>query len=133
MHSLVYPLSSDGGGQPIVTAFSIQLEEARAEWRWRNPKMAEANPLGLERCSVKQNDDDTILTTFERSLMRAFRLKDVRELDEMFAAPTSEWAESHSRPPDEEYELVERMYAEQDRQLEAQERFNALVESDYLN
>ena len=95
--------------------------------------MAEANPLGLERCSVKQNDDDTILTTFERSLMRAFRLKDVRELDEMFAAPTSEWAESHSRPPDEEYELVERMYAEQDRQLEAQERFNALVESDYLN
>jgi len=82
---------------------------------------------------VKKNDDDTNLTTFERSLMRAMGLKDVRQLDELLAAPTSEWAESHSRPPDEEYELAERMYAEADRQLEAQERFNALVESDYLN
>jgi len=78
-------------------------------------------------------NDDTNLTTFERSLMRAMNLRDVRELDELLAAPTSEWAESHSGSPDEEYELAERMYAEADRHWEAQQRFNVLVESDYLN
>ena len=95
--------------------------------------MAESNPLGLERCSVKQNDDDTKLTTFEQRLMRALRLTDVRELYEMWAAPTSEWAESHSGTLDEEYELLERLYAEEDRYREALERFNSLTESDYLN
>jgi hypothetical protein len=35
MRSLVYPLTYDGDGKPSVSAFSIQLEEARAEWRRR--------------------------------------------------------------------------------------------------
>ena len=38
--------------------------------------------------------------------MRVFRLKNVRELDEMWAAPTSEWAESHSGGVDEQLELA---------------------------
>jgi hypothetical protein len=35
MRSLVYPLTYDGHGNPSVSAFSIQLDEARAEWRRR--------------------------------------------------------------------------------------------------
>ena len=81
----------------------------------------------------KKHNDRKDLTTFERSLMRAMGLSDVRELDEMWAAPTSEWAESHSGTLDEEYELLERLYAEEDRYREALERFNSLTESDYLN
>jgi hypothetical protein len=38
MRGLVYPLSFDHNGQPTVTAFSIQLKEARAKWRWRRPR-----------------------------------------------------------------------------------------------
>ena len=38
MHELVYPLTYDGDGKPNVSAFSIQLEEAGAEWRRRNRK-----------------------------------------------------------------------------------------------
>ena len=30
---LVYPLTYYGDGKPSVSAFSIQLEEARTEWR----------------------------------------------------------------------------------------------------
>jgi hypothetical protein len=37
------------------------------------------------------------------------------------------------RTPDEEHQLAERMYAESDRRWEAQQRFNALVETGYLN
>jgi hypothetical protein len=37
MRGLVYPLTYDGHGQPSVSAFSIQLGEARAKWRRRNP------------------------------------------------------------------------------------------------
>ena len=32
MHSLSFPLTYDFRGEPTVSAFSIQLEEARAEW-----------------------------------------------------------------------------------------------------
>jgi len=38
MRELCYPLTYDGDGKPSVSAFSIQLDEARAEWRRRNPK-----------------------------------------------------------------------------------------------
>lgn len=51
-----------------------------------------------------------LLTAIEKSLMRAMRLKDVRELDELLAAPISQWAGSNSEPPDEEYELLDRTY-----------------------
>jgi hypothetical protein len=73
------------------------------------------------------------LTSFEKRLMRAMGLTDVRDLDELLAAPVSEDAANHSAPPDEEYELAERMYEEADRQWEAQKRFNSLLESKYLN
>jgi hypothetical protein len=58
--------------------------------------------------------------------MRALNLKNVRQLDKLWEAPISQYAASHN-------ELVERMYAESDRQLDAQKRFNALVETGYLN
>lgn len=35
MRALVYPLTYGPDGQPSVSAFSLQLEEARAEWRRR--------------------------------------------------------------------------------------------------
>jgi hypothetical protein len=35
MRNLVYPLSYDFHGKPVVSAFSIQLDEARSEWRRR--------------------------------------------------------------------------------------------------
>jgi hypothetical protein len=36
MRALVFPLTYDGDGKPSVSAFSIQLDEARAEWGRRN-------------------------------------------------------------------------------------------------
>ena len=33
MRNLVYPLRYGFDGKPVVCAFSIQLDEARAEWR----------------------------------------------------------------------------------------------------
>jgi hypothetical protein len=60
-------------------------------------------------------------------------LEDIRQLDELLAAPISDDAALHSGPPDEEYELADRMYEEDDRQREAQERFEALTESTYVN
>lgn len=35
MHDLVYPLRYAYDGKPVVSAFSIQLGEARSEWRRR--------------------------------------------------------------------------------------------------
>jgi hypothetical protein len=72
-------------------------------------------------------------TTFEQSLMRAMGLKSVSELDELLARSISEYAAAHSEPPDEEYELADRMYEEADRQWDAQQRFNSLLETEYLN
>ena len=37
MRQLVYPLTYGFDGKPTVSAFSIQLAEARAEWRRRRP------------------------------------------------------------------------------------------------
>jgi hypothetical protein len=39
MRNLVYPLRCGFKGKPVVSAFSIQLDEARAEWRQRHPKV----------------------------------------------------------------------------------------------
>ena len=41
MRELCYPLTYDGDGKRSVSAFSIQLDEARAEWRRTNPKHTE--------------------------------------------------------------------------------------------
>jgi hypothetical protein len=38
MHNLIYPRRYDFHGKPTVSSFSINLEEARAEWRRRHPK-----------------------------------------------------------------------------------------------
>jgi hypothetical protein len=54
-------------------------------------------------------------------------------VDKLLEAPISQYAASHSALPDEEYELAERMYAESDRRLDAQQRFNSLLETEYLN
>ena len=43
MRSLVYPLTYGADGKPSVSAFSIQLREARDEWR--------------RRCSLKSTSD----------------------------------------------------------------------------
>jgi hypothetical protein len=71
------------------------------------------------------------MTTFEKSLMRGMGLKSIEQLDEILVRPTSESAARHSEPPDEEYDLADRMYAEADRQRDAQQRFSELSESKY--
>ncbi len=73
------------------------------------------------------------LTTFEKGLMRAMGLNSAEELDELLAQPISEDAALHNEPPDEKYDLAERMYEEADRQWDAQRRFKALSRSKYLN
>jgi hypothetical protein len=66
-------------------------------------------------------------------MMRAMHLKDVRELDKLLDAPTSQEAAMHSEPPDEELEQMERANQELDRQRDAQQCFNALRETKFLN
>jgi hypothetical protein len=78
------------------------------------------------------NDRKTELTSFERKLILAMGLTCVDQLDELLAAPISQWASDHSEPPDEEYALGDRMYEEADRQRDARNRFNALAECKYL-
>jgi hypothetical protein len=73
------------------------------------------------------------LTSFERKLILAMGLTNVDQLDELLAAPISQWAADHWEPPDEEYDLADRMYEEADRQWNARKRFNALSECNYLN
>jgi hypothetical protein len=73
------------------------------------------------------------LSDFEKKLMLAMGLKDVRQLDKLLSAPISYWAAAHSEPPDEAYDLADRMYEEADRQWNARKRFNALSECRYLN
>jgi hypothetical protein len=73
------------------------------------------------------------LTSFERKLILAMGLTSVDQLDELLAAPISQWAADHSEDPDEAYDLADRMYEEADRQWDARKRFNALSECEYLN
>lgn len=56
------------------------------------------------------------LSTFERRLMLAMGLKDVRELDELLAAPISQEAADHAGSPDEQYELQEKLEAYMERE-----------------
>jgi hypothetical protein len=79
------------------------------------------------------NERKTELTSFERKLILAMGLTTVDELDELLAAPISQWAADHSEPPDEGYALADRMYEEADRQWHARQHFNALSECKYLN
>lgn len=72
-------------------------------------------------------------SSFEERLMLAMGLTDVRQLDELLAAPISQWAADHSEPPDEEYDLADKMYEEADRQRDARQRFYALSEAKHLN
>jgi hypothetical protein len=83
--------------------------------------------------SFAVNERKTELTSFERKLILAMGLTSVDQLDELLAAPISQWAADHSEPPDEEYALADRMYQEADRQWEARQRFNALSEPKHLN
>ena len=78
------------------------------------------------------NECKTELTSFESKLLLAMGLTSVDQLDELLAAPISQWAADHSEPPDEEYALADRMYEEADRQWDARKRFNALAECKYL-
>ena len=64
--------------------------------------------------------------------MRAMDLRDVRQLDELLAAPISQWAADHSEDQDEEDAFADRMCQEADRQWNARKRFNALAECMYL-
>jgi hypothetical protein len=73
------------------------------------------------------------LTTFERKLMLAMGLDDVRRLDQLLEEPMSQEAEEHREPPDEVYELAERMYGEEDRQRNAREELEALFQGRYVN
>jgi hypothetical protein len=69
----------------------------------------------------------------ERKLMRAMGLKEVRQLDKMLREPVSGDAESHEGSPDEDYDRAEEMYRKSDLWQDAQQRFEALLESEYLN
>jgi hypothetical protein len=73
------------------------------------------------------------LSTFERSLMRGLGLKNVRQLEKLLAAPISPYAADHSEPPDAEYELQEEAEAYLEIQHWARERFEAFVETNFLN
>ena len=64
--------------------------------------------------------------------MRGRGLEKAPQVDEILAAPISQWATHHSEPPDEEYDLADQMHEEADRQMDAQNRFNALAECKYL-
>jgi len=75
----------------------------------------------------------TELTSFEKKLMRALGLENVQQLDELLAAPISQWAADHSEPPDEAYDLADRMHEEAERQWHARQCFNALSECKYRN
>ena len=73
------------------------------------------------------------VTSFEKSLMRGLRLKNVRQLDKLWAAPISQWAEAHSELPDEEEDLHNKAIEYLERQMAARERFNALSQTKYVN
>jgi hypothetical protein len=73
------------------------------------------------------------LSTYELSLMRAMHLKCVSQLDALLAAPTTQDAADHSDLPDDYYEWLDRAIEWQELEKRAQERFEALSETRYLN
>ena len=66
------------------------------------------------------------LTSFEKSLMRAMGLEDVRQLDELLAAPISQWAANHSECPDEVYKMYNRAIERLELEKIMRERFESL-------
>jgi hypothetical protein len=70
------------------------------------------------------------LSTFERRIMLAMGLKDVRELEELLATPINPEAARTNEPPDDQYELLEKLEEVQELQQQAQQ---ALAESEYVN
>jgi hypothetical protein len=64
-------------------------------------------------------------TAYEESLMRAMNLDTVDQLDELLARTISKDAALRSGSPDEEHELVDRMYEEEGRAREDRERQSA--------
>ena len=69
----------------------------------------------------------------EKKLILAMGLKDATELDEMLAAPISDWAVKHSEAPDDEHEIYDRAIEYLDQLSNARERFNTLSEPAYVN
>jgi hypothetical protein len=57
---LVYPLSYDGDARPTVSACSIQLGEARAEWRRRENALFAVTSESLHRLALKPAMDTII-------------------------------------------------------------------------
>jgi hypothetical protein len=85
---------------------------------------------GSGSCAVNGKKGEP--SRFEKKLMLAMGPTSVDQLDELLAAPISPWAADHSESPDEEYALADRMNEEADRQMDVQNRFNALAECKYL-
>jgi hypothetical protein len=73
------------------------------------------------------------LSDLEKKLMLAMGLTSVSELDELLAGPVNQWAEDHSEPPDDEYEIYDRAIAHIEVLWEVRERFKALSEARYLS
>jgi hypothetical protein len=58
--------------------------------------------------------------------MRAMGLEDVRQLDELLAAPISQWAANHSECPDEVYKMYDRAIERLELEKIMRERFESL-------
>ena len=65
--------------------------------------------------------------------MRGLGLKNLSQLDKLLTAPISQYAADHSEPPDEEFDLADRMYDEAGRQHHARELFDTLAPGKYVN
>lgn len=65
--------------------------------------------------------------------MLGLGLENPEELDALLLQPLSEDAANHSGPPDEEFELADKMHEEADRQRDAGSRFMILSNTKYLN
>ena len=79
------------------------------------------------------NERNTELTSFEKKLMRALGLENVQQLDDLLAAPISQWAADHSESPDEEDEMHDQAIVYLELEMDARKRFDALSECRHLN
>jgi hypothetical protein len=64
--------------------------------------------------------------------MRAMGLEDVRQLDELLAAPISQWAANHSECPDEVYKMYDRAIERLELEKIMRERFESLLRPETL-
>jgi hypothetical protein len=65
--------------------------------------------------------------------MRAMGLEDVQQLDELLAAPISQWAADHSEDPDEVYEMYDRALERLELEKIMMERFESLCKTRYVS